>query len=280
MSKFKPIQENERKYYKGYVIMSVKNIICYILLLLITSTINTNATSLNDNVGSPQDSILTDFSIEDSLGITAHEVIDNYLEAIGGRDLFAEVEDRTTIMRGTAMGQNLTILVKQKIPAKLYQEIKVGEMKQNVYFDGERGMMIMGGNNIEIEKKELEKLKVEATMNMLLDPEAYGLKISLTGVEQVDSIDCYVVKMVLPSGLRWQQYYSIETGLKLKEIKELHTEQGLFEQESIYSDYRDVGGLKFPFKIVQNMGMQKVELNVSSIKLNSGISDDIFVIPE
>ena len=86
--------------------------------------------------------------------------------------------------------------------------------------------------------------------------------------------------MVLPSGLRWQQYYSIETGLKIKEIKELHTEQGLFEQESFYSDYRNVDELKFPFKIVQNMGMQKLELNVSSIKLNTGISDETFEIPE
>ena len=117
-------------------------------------------------------------------------------------------------------------------------------------------------------------------MNMLLDPDAYGLKISLTGVEQVASIDCYEVKMVLPSGLRWQQYYSVETGFKLREIKELHTQQGLFEQESFYSDYRNVDGLKFPFNIVQNMGMQKLELNVSSIKLNTGINDEVFVIPE
>jgi len=260
--------------------MTVKNITRYILLFLITSTINTYATSLQDSVGTSRDSILTDLSIEDSLGITAHEVIDNYLEAIGGRDLFAEVVDRTTIMRGTAMGQSLTILVKQKVPAKLYQEIKVGKVVQNVYFDGERGMMVVGDNNIEIEKKELEKLKIEATMNLLLDPEAYGLDISIIRIEQVDSIDCYVIKMVLPSGLRWQQFYSVETGYKLKEIKEIHTQQGLFEQESFYSDYRNVDGIKFPFKIVQNMGMQKLELNVSSIMLNTGISDKVYQLPE
>jgi len=260
--------------------MIAKTITRYTLFFLISITINNYATSLQDSVVSSKDSILTNLSIEDSLGISAHEVIDNYLEAIGSRDLFAEVEDRTTIMRGMAMGQSLTILVKQKFPAKLYQEIKVGEMKQNVYFDGERGMMVVGDNNIEIKKKELEKLKIEATMNLLLDPESYGLKISLAGIEQVDSIDCYIVKMVLPSGLRWQQFYSIETGYKLKEIKELYTEQGLFEQETFYSDYRNVDRLKFPFKIVQNMGMQKLQLNVSSIKLNTGISDDVFVIPE
>lgn len=260
--------------------MKVKTITSYTLLFLLLTTIITYATSLQDSVGTSRNSILIEFSIEDSLGITAYEVIDNYLEAIGGRDLFAEVEDRTTIMRGTAMGQNLTILVRQKVPAKLYQEIKAGEMKQNVYFDGEHGMMVIGDKNIEIEKRELEKLNIEATMNLLLDPESYGLKISLIGVEQVYSIDCFVVKIVLPSGLRWQQYYSIKTGFKLKEIKELHTQQGLFEQESFYSDYRNIDGLKFPFKIVQNMGVQKLELNVSSIKLNAGISDEVFELPE
>lgn len=260
--------------------MPVQSITCSVLLFLLSTTINIYSISLQDSINSPQDSILTDHSIEDSLGITAQEVINKYLEAIGGKVRFAEVEDRTTIMRGTAMGQKLTILVKQKIPAKLYQEIKVGEMKQNVYFDGKRGLMVIGDKSIPIENKELEKLKVEATMNLLLDPESYGVKVSLTGIEQADSVDCYVVKMVLPSGLRWHQYYEIETGFKIKEIKELHTEQGLFEQESFYSDYRKVGGLKYPFKIVQNMGMQKLELNVSSIKLNTGLSDDIFKVPE
>ena len=260
--------------------MRVKTITLYAIYFLISINITNYANNLRDSVETIQDSILTNFSIEDSLGITAYKVIENYLQAIGGRDLFAEVEDRTTIMRGTAMGQSLTILVKQKIPAKLYQEINVGEMKQKVYFDGERGMMVVGDNNIEIEKKELEKLKIEATMNLLLDPESCGIKLSLSGIEQVDSIDCYIVKMILPSGLRWQQFYSIESGYKLKEIKEMYTDQGLFEQETFYSDYRNVDSLKFPFKIVQNMGMQKLELTVSSIKLNSGISDDVFVLPE
>ena len=33
-------------------------------------------------------------------------VLEKYLDAIGGRDALSKVEDRTTIMRGTAMGQS------------------------------------------------------------------------------------------------------------------------------------------------------------------------------
>ena len=51
-------------------------------------------------------------------------------------------------------------------------------------------------------------------------------------------------------------------------------------QETFYSDYKEVDGLKFPFKIIQSFGMQTIEMNVSSVKLNEGLKDSIFEIPE
>ncbi len=260
--------------------MRLKSIVIQIMFYLLLIPFKTYAISSNNEIYVRGDSISENISIEDSLGITAKQVIDNYLKAIGGKDIFSRVEDRITIMRGTAMGQNLTILVKQKAPDKLYQEIKVGEMKQYIYFNGVNGAMIIGENTIQIENKELEKLKIEATLNLLLDPESYGLKIGLTGIELVDSSECYAIKMVLPSGLRWHQYYSIHTSLKVKDVKEMQTQQGLFEQETFYYDYRVVDGLKHPFMIVQNMGTQRLELNISSVKLNTGIDDDVFNLPE
>ena len=46
-------------------------------------------------------------------------ILEKYLDAIGGRDALSKVEDRTTIMRGTAMGQSITIIAKQKAPNKM-----------------------------------------------------------------------------------------------------------------------------------------------------------------
>lgn len=212
--------------------------------------------------------------------LTASYVIDNYLEAIGGRDLFANVKDRITVMRGTAMEQNISVVVKQLAPNKMRQEIKAGAVMQVTYFDGERGAMQIGDEIIEIKDKELERLKIEATMHLLLDPESYGLRMELEGSESVDSLNCYKLKIVVPSGIRWFQYYDIESGLKIKEQKEIQTAHGLFEQEAFYSDYREVDGLKFPFKIKQSFGIQKTELSISSIKLNSGISKETFEIPD
>jgi outer membrane lipoprotein-sorting protein len=207
-------------------------------------------------------------------------VIEKYIDAIGGRDALSKVEDRTTIMRGTAMGQSLTIIVKQKAPNKMRQEVKAGGMDQTIIFDGEKGIMKAATKNIEVTGKELEQLKTEATMELLLDPTSFGITLSYEGTEKIDSSDAHKIKMTLPSGIRWFTYFDAESGLKIKEQKEMQTQMGLIEQVITFDNYTDVEGIKYPFKLTQSFGPQSVEMTVSSIKVNKGLADDLFVITE
>ena len=129
------------------------------------------------------------FSKPDSTKNSSNEVVDpngvleKYLDAIGGRDALSKVEDRTTIMRGTAMGQSLTIIVKQKAPNKMRQEFKAGGMDQTIIFDGEKGVMKSADKSVDVTGKELDQLKIEATMELLLDPESFGINLAYEGSE-------------------------------------------------------------------------------------------------
>jgi len=222
-----------------------------------------------------QDSLETD-----PVNITAMAVIQKYIYAIGGMEKFKSVDDRTTLMTGFAMNQPIDIVIMQKYPDKLFQDLNVGEVSQLIYYNNGRGVLKIGDEIAEIENKELERLKVDATMQLLVDPEKYGIKTELLQNELVDSIDCYKIKFTLPSGLRWFQYYDVETSLKYKETKEVQTNQGLFEQETYFSDYREVDGLQYPFKIKQYLGLQEIDLTVTNIEINSGLDENIFEFPE
>jgi len=247
--------------------------------LLIVVLVNPQKTLAQDSTDTnPPEMIVTMKQVPE--GFTANGVIDNYLEAIGGKEKYSKVEDRTTIMRGEIMGQNLSIVIKQKVPNKLKQNIRSGEMKQTILYDGTKGVMIVGDEKTEFDNKKLGKLKLEAAMNFLLDPEAYGVSLELIGIETVDSTECYKIELTTEDSTNWVQFYSIDSGLKIKEVKEVETTQGNFQQETFYSDYKEVDGLKFPFKINQSFGMQTIEMNVSSIKLNKGLKDSDFEIPE
>jgi len=223
----------------------------------------------------PQEEVTTE---TDPVNITAMAVINKYIYAIGGIDKFKSVMDRTTVMTGTAMGQPINITIKQKYPDKLFQDLQAGEVKQLLYYGDGKGMIVIGNERTEIEKRELERLMMDATMHLLLNPDSFAVASEYLGVECIDSVDCFTIKLVLPSGIRWFQYYDVETGLKFKETKEIQTKQGLFDQETYFSDYREVKGLKFPFTIKQYLGIQEIDLTVTSIEINTGLDDSVFEI--
>ncbi len=212
--------------------------------------------------------------------ISAKAIIDKYLEVIGGTDLFSKIEDRTIYFSGSSMGQNIAVTIMQKAPDKLFQEIVVGEVHQTKYYDGSNGAIILGDNNIEIEGNELERLRFDAILDFLFNLQKYNVKVEFVGTEMCDSVQCNKIKMILPSGKEWFQYFDTVTGFRIKETKEIETPTGNYDQITYYDNYRDVDGLKFPFKIRQTLGIQNTILKVDSIKINSGLPDSLFIIPK
>lgn len=221
-------------------------------------------------------------TVEEPSGIelTARDVINKYLQAIGGKAQLNSITDRSTTMNGKVMGKNLTITIQQKIPNKLKQEINTGTIKQIIIFNGIQGIMIIGDEKSAIEGNELVNLKIEAQMNFLLNPELYGVKTELLGIDIIDSVQCYNIIMKMEDSTDWNQFYEVDSGLKVKEIKSIKTPQGLFKQESLFSDYREVDKLKYPFRITQTLGAQTIELVVEKIEINTGLPDILFEIPE
>jgi predicted Zn-dependent peptidase len=209
-------------------------------------------------------------------GLSAQDIINNYINAIGGRDSLAAVHDRTTVMKGTVQGFPVTTTIYQKEPDFFKQEVDAGGMTQEITFNGKDGKMQAGGQEMKIEGSELEKLKYEASIHLLLDLDSLGVNLKLSGMTKVNGKNAYKIEMLFPSGTKWIQYYDPETGLKVKETKNIVTPKGTFTQEVLYSDYKTLEGVKYPFTIKQSIGPQTMQFRVDSIKINTGIPDSKF----
>ena len=66
--------------------------------------------------------------------------------------------------------------------------------------------------------------------------------------------------------------------MKIREVNEISTPQGAFTQTIDLSDYKETDGYMFPYKLSQTMGPQSINLEVTSIKINSGLKDEMFEI--
>jgi hypothetical protein len=208
----------------------------------------------------------------------AKEILKKYILAIGGEEIVRNVFDRITEMKGIVQGVETEIMFYQKAPNKLCQKIIAGDVEQTIIYDGTKGVKIIGEISQEITDNDLTKLSYDAIMNLILDPEAYNIKLQYKGLENINDRDHYTILLTLPNGTEWFQYYDMETGLKTQDSKDIVTPQGNFKQVTEFNDYRSVDGILYPFKIKQYLGNQTLDFTVESIQVNTGISDDVFLI--
>ncbi len=208
--------------------------------------------------------------------ITPESVIEKYIEATGGREKLESIKDKTMILKGAAQGMNMTLTISQKAPNKLYQSLDFSVGKQVTVFDGEKGKIEAMGQVQMLEGDKLEELKYQAQIAPYLNYAEQGITLQLKGMEKIDEEEAYQIILTDKNGKKYTQYYSVETGYKLRETSQLDTPQGSFTQTMDMRDYKDVDGIKYPFKLVQQVGPQTIELDVESIKVNSGLADSLF----
>ena len=208
--------------------------------------------------------------------ITAKQVIEKYITAIGGRDSLANVKDKTTVLRGAVSGIDVTMVIYQKTPDKIRQEINASAVDQVVKYDGKKAVMTVGENSRDLTGSALEGLKYEAMLNFILKLDELKIGLKLLGKTKVDKNDAYEIEMKFPSGEVWKQYYDVKSGLKVKSSKTINSPQGSFAQTTHYGNYKSVAGVKYPFSVKQTMGPQVLDFKISSIKINTGLKDDKF----
>jgi hypothetical protein len=210
-------------------------------------------------------------------GVTAKTVLDKYVDEIGGRENILKVQDKTTIMTGTVQGINITVSIKQKAPNKLYQVLDAGVFQQTTVFNGTQGYTEGMGQRTEITAEQLEDMK-DNSLHSMLNYEERGIKYELTGMETINGKDAYKITFTTSSGKKSTGYYAVDSGLLIRTSGSISTPQGSFNQTVDMDDYREVQGVKYPFKINQNMGPQAIELTVKSYEINTGIPDSVFEI--
>ena len=205
--------------------------------------------------------------------MTGMDVINRYIEAIGGKDNLSKIKDVTQKSSMTVQGMKLEMLVEQKAPDKMNNELRMnGNVLSKTVFDGEKAKSKGPAGVSEVTGDALQDLKIESTMNAELMFDKLGIGVELAGADEVDGNPAWKVKIKMPSGNNVMEYYDQQSGLKVKST----STQGQASVTTLYSDYREVNGVLFPFKVKQSLGTQSVDIETTSIEINKGIDDSVF----
>ncbi len=194
----------------------------------------------------------------------AAEVLDRYIQALGGRAALEAVQSR--VSRGTLLRMKLedsgtpkarAVNRGQEDPFEIVQQapdrvtVTVGPTSQQMVqrvegtsgtFQGPRGERPMTPQEVALlaERTDLRKdLKLRDRAD----------KARVVGREPLDGKDAIVLRMSGDGGASQTLYFDAGTGLLRRQIINRPTVLGPDPEQTDFDDYRDVGGVKVPFVV-------------------------------
>ena len=234
------------------------------------------------------------FSLQTANAQTVEEIVDNYLENIGGMEQLNAVSSIKMIAKGKAQGMELPITMYQKAPGMVRMDmIFQGKEITQMAFNGEEGwstnFMTMEAEKWDAEQSAIMKNEMDF-MSSFLGYTEKGYAISLEGEEEIEGTACLKVKLVkkpiVVDGKEEENfsYYYFDKESFVPIMQEEYAKAGPMKgqpSQTYFSDYQEVDGIYFPFSISQKIQGQSIyDMAVESMELNADIEKAMFDYPE
>lgn len=226
---------------------------------------------------------------------SADEIIDKYIQALGGENAIRKVTSRSiTATLTIPTGPGGTV----EAPARGEIYLKAPNLRLNVtntgkatIEDGFDGTVAWAQNvrGVVAPAAQLAQpvYKRSADFYEALNIKKEYTKLEVTAVEKVNDHDAYAVTGTLPDDTRETLYFDTQTGLLLRKITSLPTVVGRSPFEVEYDDYRDTGsGVKIPFVVRSIPGIplgataSRATIRIEKVQENAPLDDSKFVKPE
>ncbi|MFI4897307.1 MAG: hypothetical protein ACIARR_05735 [Phycisphaerales bacterium JB059] len=219
---------------------------------------------------------------EDESRAKALEVMDRFIEKIGGEEL---IRSRTNLTQtGTfalpAAGLSGDMVVYAKAPNLLALQIDLAGVGQ--IRTGYNGQVGWSNNPFEgatlMEDQQLRDIQLQADLFNALTPEKYYETITYEGESTFNGEKVHVVKLADDEASDVTRYYSVESGLLIGSTSLQAGNFGEVEVKSTVSDYKDFDGMLFATKNTQSIGPQVIEITFDNVTFDE-VDDDVFALP-
>jgi hypothetical protein len=212
---------------------------------------------------------------------SVQQVLSRSTDARGGAARLHAVRTRREIGRiALGAGNEFPLTIEHKRPSGMRMEIELQGAKLIRAYDGSRGWQKAPQATApeSLAGDDLHNLANEADFDgVLVDTAAKG-KAELIGREKVGGRDAYRLRITQTGGD--VSYYDVDATSYLpihwEGSRRLSGKQVVFESD--FNDYREAGGVKYPFEIVSSMkgSTQKQKITFAKVEINPPIEDARF----
>ena len=227
-------------------------------------------------------------TVEDSgPAITVDELMRKVIDASGGEANWKRLTSRvvTATIDLEQQGVKATATSWSKAPNKAATETKMSALGKEIatgweFFDGniaEEAYTFAPAQKFT--GKRLEDIRISSDYYSILDWTSKYKTIKVDKIAKVGDEEVYAVVFEPEKGSKFTDYYSTKTFLLLKRdaVITSSTSSQVIPYTIRFEDYREVDGIKFPFRQINNTaGNGDIVTVVTSVKHNVPIDDGIF----
>jgi hypothetical protein len=210
-------------------------------------------------------------------GVTAQTVIDNYINAVGGKEKLNSLksfEQKAKIMMGP-MGIEMNLKVKDLSKMNMSMNMNGMELMKQVY-DGEKGSKSQMGQAQPMGPDEIKSVKDQVRLFSELYYAEDKVQTTLKGMDMLNGEEVYVLEVKDAAGDVSTDYYNVKTGLKMKSVSASNVEGETVIEEVIIVDYKEFGGIKFPGTMKTSAQGQNMDIILESVTINPKLEDSLF----
>ncbi len=217
------------------------------------------------------------------------DVIQKYVAFIGGKKNWSKVKTLTTTGEYNYGGIKFPFTTYARTP-NLYKFIVPFEGKYYAQaFDGTKGWKIDAFKNettpTPLSGRAALSMANEADVELedaFIDYSRKGHSATLVGKEIVEGRNCFHIRFVRSSGDTEEYYFDEATSaivMRMRPSKNAELQGTVLK--TVYSDYRDVEGIKIPFRLESKSEDQLIlEVIIQDAKVNGAIKPKEFQVPK
>jgi hypothetical protein len=219
---------------------------------------------------------------------SVEEIVARHIAARGGYERLKAVQSMRIVRTYGTFGANIPVVLTKKRPAllRIDQTLPNGRTAARGVTGSVAWDRSADGKVSERQPEAAAEARdIDADFDgLLVDYEKKGHKVSYKGRERIGGVDTHRLDIALASGGTRIVYLDAESFLERRQVGSMTLPQGNTRAEVVltFSDYRDVGGLKFPFAIDEERNafpVQTIAIYTERIELDVPVDDAVFARP-
>ena len=214
---------------------------------------------------------------------TPEQLIDKFIKALGGKEALEKITTRTSKGKLEIAAFNVSGTIESQNKNPNFTSMTADLTGAGLFRSGFDGTVAWESNPMvglrEKAGNELADAKLEAVFHRELRMKELFPTMVVKGKQQVAGKDAWMLVATPKEGSPLTMYFDAQSGLIVRDDQERESPEGKMPIQTYYEDYREVDGVKMPFKMRQVSPMFELVIALEEVKHNGPVDEAKFKKP-